>query len=101
MAMLTEQRITDVINGLWGVAANVCKVAVRERDGLKGAVNWADLHPAEVEYRRNRDGEEYFCVIVEEAAPDADALIAFLHKQISNEYQHLEPPITITVETEW
>lgn len=98
---MERQRITDLMQGLLGVAGNACKRAVPARGEIGGAVNWADLHPCEVEYRLDSHGGEYFCVIVEEAAPDADELKTWLEREIGNEYRTLEPPIRITVETEW
>jgi len=49
---------------------------------IPGAINWADLGVIDVIYCVNMDGDEYYIVEIDEAAPDNPDLHQYLYEHL-------------------
>lgn len=77
-------------------AEQACAEAFEHRNDIDGAINWGDLHCAEVGCVIREDGQIYYRVVIEEAAAGSSELIAFIQTEFTkHNFERIE------VETEW
>ena len=78
-------------------AVEACLKEARENKGDLGAVNWADLHVTDVEYRLSMlhpNGGPHCVVLIEEASPNCK-LASFIGDRIRDRFPN------ICIECEW
>ena len=97
------QRI-KLLTRLENLAEEAC-IEAQDED-IDGAINWGDLHCADVEICLRSDGSEYINVLIEEAAPEAYDLRNFIEtymksKMLQDEELSLVNLEELHVETEW
>ena len=81
---------------LKAVANRACEAAVKEKQNIAGAINWADLCCVRAEYAYGDSGGEFLRVYVEEASPGEEELQRF----IANHLEGCGYP-AVSVVTEW
>jgi hypothetical protein len=65
------------------LSERACRWAYHERRKIDGPINWADLGPTIVEHYEDDEGSEGDRVWIEEAAPDAYELQAFVRAYLA------------------
>ena len=63
---------------------------------LTGAINWGDLSCVQASLNMADDGSLSFGVLIEEAAPDERALIAYVRKKLA-----AKKWVNVEVKTQW
>ena len=68
----------------------------KEKDTFHEAINWGNLNCIEASYTIDQDGYEYYCVIIQEASPDAMMFGNEIYNRLTKIWNK-----PIAIQTEW